>query len=142
MRSFFVIFLLLIPFFGSAQDFKKELKEANKLFKSQEYSAAQKKYKKLLDIKPADVDLAYKYGACVVMTSPDNEQALKYLKHAEKSGKSDKEIAFFMGKAYENNKDYANAIVYYERFMAVADKEQLKNLKVKKCIKSCKKMLK
>ena len=142
MKTFLTIFLISISFLGSAQDFKKELKEANKLFKTEQYEEAQVKFQKLITIKPTDADIAYKLGACVVMSNKNNDEALKYLKAAEKSGKSDKEIAFFMGKAYENKKDYANALIYYERFTAVAEKAQLKKLKVKKSIKNCKKMLK
>ncbi|MFT4600460.1 MAG: tetratricopeptide (TPR) repeat protein [Arenicella sp.] len=142
MKNTILFLLLFIGASGLTQDFKKQLKQADKLFKSELYVEALDQYQKLLTIKPQDSDLAYKYGACVVMTNSNNEQALKYLLVAEKKGKSDKEIAFFVGKAYENQKDYKNAITYYERFQTVADRSQLKKLKVSKSIKSCKKMLK
>lgn len=128
---------MLIALSASTQDLKKQMKEADKLFKQEQYQEALPLYKKIISIDPTDAQAGYKYGACVIMLNQSNEDALKYLLIAEKSGKSDKEIAYFIGKAYENKKDYKNAQLYYERFIQTADKDQIKKLKVKKSLKHC-----
>lgn len=142
MKNIFYIFILFCGVHGFAQNVKPQMKEADKLFKNEQYDAALNEYKKLLTITPQDVDLNYKYGACVVMLNKDNKQALKMLLYAKEKGKTDKEVAYFIGRAYENDGQFDKAIEYYERFISVADKEQVKTLKVKARIKSCKKLLK
>lgn len=128
---------MLIALSASTQDLKKQMKEADKLFKQEQYQEALPLYKKIISIDPTDAQAGYKYGACVIMLNQSNEDALKYLLIAEKSGKSDKEIAYFIGRAYENKKDYKNAQLYYERFIQAANKDQIKKLKVKKSLKHC-----
>jgi tetratricopeptide (TPR) repeat protein len=142
MKTLIFIFLLVCAGGNYAQNVKPQMKEADKLFKNEQYEEALKEYKKLLTITPQDVDLNYKYGACVVMLNKDNKQALKMLLYAKEKGKTDKEVAYFIGRAYENDGQFDKAIEYYERFISVADKEQIKTLKVKASIKSCKKLLK
>lgn len=138
MKTFTLILSLLLATVGFSQDIKK----ADKLFKAEQYEEAMVIYKKHLDIDPTDMNAGYKYGSCVVMLNKDNDKAIEMLTIAEKSGKTDKEIAFFLGRAYENKKDYSKALEYYERFTLAAEKEQLKKLKVKARIKACKKALK
>lgn len=135
--SLAVLFIGLSAFGQSQKELRKS---ADKHFKSGEYVDALPIYRELINLVPSNTTYCYKYGACVVMLNKNNEEALKYLLQAEKSGKSDKEVAFFIGKAYENKGNYEFAIDYYERFLAVADKEEIKKLKVKHALKSCRKM--
>lgn len=134
-----IVVTMMISSVMFAQDFKDQLKEADKLFKLEQYEEASKLYKKIISIDPTDANVGYKYGACVIMLNQSNDDALSYLLIAEKSGKSDKEIAYFIARAYENKKEYKKASAYYERFLEVADKNQIKQLKVKKHLKNCNK---
>jgi tetratricopeptide (TPR) repeat protein len=138
MKTFTLFLGLILVSTGFSQDIKK----ADKLFKAELYEEAMVIYKKQLDIDPTNMNIGYKFGSCIVMLNKDNNMAIEMLIIAEKSGKTDKEIAFFLGRAYENKKEYAKALEYYERFKLAADKEQLKKLKVKTRIKACKKALK
>ena len=121
---------------------KEEVKQANKLFKQEAYEDAMPLYQKFLTIDPTNKEYAYKFGCCLVMLNKNNDKALEYLLAAKKQGKSDKEVAYFIGRAYENKGDYEKAVEQYEKFTEAADKEQIKQLKIKKRIKSCKKALK
>lgn len=136
-------YLVLALFIGfGIQSFsqdKKEVKEADKLFKQEMYEDAMPMYKKFLTIDPTNSEYAYKFGCCLVMLNKNNDKAIEYLLNAKKQGKTDSEVAYFLGRAYENNKDYDNAIQYYEKFAESADKERIKELKIKKRIKACKK---
>jgi tetratricopeptide (TPR) repeat protein len=138
MRYVAIITFMLIGL-GSFAQSKKEIKEADKLFKKEMYEEAMPMYQKFINIDPTNSDYAYKYGSCAVMLNKNNEKALEYLLIARKGGKSDAEVGYFIGRAYENKEDYDNAILYYEKFMDAADKEQVKSLKVKKRVKACKK---
>ncbi|MCB9223216.1 MAG: tetratricopeptide repeat protein [Crocinitomicaceae bacterium] len=142
MRSFFLS-ILWISFgtLGWAQS-KEDVKEADKFFKQEMYEEAMPLYQKFLNIDPTNAEYAYKFGSCLVMLNKNNDKALEYLLAAKKQGKSDKEIAYFIGRAYENKGEFSKAVEHYEKFVEVADKEQVKALKIKKRIKSCKKSMK
>ena len=103
-------FLLIIGLVLTSISFGQDLKKADKLFKAEQYEEAMVIYKKQLDIDPTNMNVGYKYGSCVVMLNKDNDKAIEMLSIAEKSGKSDKEIAFFLGRAYENKKNYSKAL--------------------------------
>lgn len=133
--------ILLMPIMLHAQD-KKDVKEADKLFKKEQYAEALPLFKNFINMDPVNVDYVYKYGACVLMETNHTDEALKLLLKAEEMGKKDQEVAYFIGRAYEKKKDFEQAMTYYERFKLAATKEDIKNLKVKKRIKSCKKALK
>lgn len=141
MKFLLLSFLLVTTAVTYGQK-KKEVKEANKLFKQGEYTEAMPLFKKFINMDPTNVDYIYKYGGCAVMVTEHTDEALKYLLKAEELGKKDEEIAFFIGVGYEKKEEYQKAIDYFERFSAVASKDEVKNLKVKKRIKSCKKLLK
>ncbi|MEX1002940.1 MAG: hypothetical protein WDZ35_12555 [Crocinitomicaceae bacterium] len=136
-----VTFLMLLMLTAAGAQSKKEVKEAHKLFKSEQYAEAIALYEKFITIAPTNKNYAYKYGACLVMLNKNNEKALKYLLELENQGESDKKIAYFIGRAYENDGSFEKALNYYERFKDVADKEQIKKLKIKKRIRACKKAL-
>ena len=138
-----VLSILFIAFIGiSFSQDKKEVKEADKLFKGEEYEKCLPMYRKFINMNSNNVDYVYKYGSCLVMVTDKVDEALKFLLKAEESGKKDEEIAYFIGRAYEKKEDYEKAIDYYEKFNIAATKERSKQLKVKKRIKSCKKALK
>lgn len=140
MKRIIGFILVLVSFSVLGQSQKELQKTADKLFKDGQYEEAAPIYKKLINLVPTNVTYGYKYGSCIVMQNKNNKEALNYLLQAEKSGRSDKEVAFFIGKAYENQGDYDRAVDYYERFMEVAEKEELKKLKVKHALKTCKKL--
>ena len=141
MKSFAVLVFLLVGLASFSQN-KKDVKEADKLFKQEEYEQALPMYRKFINMDANNVDYVYKYGSCLVMVSEKVDEALQYLLKAEELGKKDEEIAYFIGRAYEKKKDFEKAMSYYERFMDSASKEQIKQLKVKKRHKNCKKALK
>lgn len=137
MRLILIIGLLYcLPSFAQK---KKEVKEADRLFKNEQYEEALPLYRKFINMDANNIDYVYKYGGCLVMVTDQVDEALKMLLKAEELGKSDLEITYFIGRAYEKKEAYEQAIEYYERFSAVATKEDLKKLKVKKRIKQCKK---
>ena len=140
MRAALII-ILLAPLLVCAQS-KKDVKAADKLFKQEQYAEALPLFKNFINMAPANVDFVYKYGACVLMETNHTDEALKLLLKAEEMGKKDQEVAYFIGRAYEKNEKYEEAMAYYERFKLAATKEDVKNLKIKKRIKSCKKALK
>jgi tetratricopeptide (TPR) repeat protein len=139
----YIVIGLFIVFssFSFAQS-KEEIKEAGKLFKQEMYEEAMPLYKKFISIDPTNADYGFKYATCLVMLNKNNDQALTFLLHAEEQGETDAEVAFLIGRAYENKSDYIKAIEYYDRFIESTDKQQVKALKVKKRKKTCKKALK
>ena len=60
----------------------EELKEeANKMFENEQYVEATKSFLHLLSLNPTDVDLNFKYGACLLYNS--NQKKRKRLRLIE-----------------------------------------------------------
>lgn len=140
MKYNLFLFFLLLGGTVLAQD-KKDVKEADKLFKKEEYEKAMPMYRKFINMDANNIEHVWKYGSCMVMVTDDVDEALKYLLKAEEMGKKDEEIAYFIAKAYEKQEKYERAIDYYERFKDATTKEKTKKLKIKKRIRKCKKAL-
>ncbi|UKN01590.1 hypothetical protein K6119_17850 [Paracrocinitomix mangrovi] len=138
MRFLLLIVLTISSFTVVAQN-KKDVREADRLFKKEQYAEAMPMYRKFIDIDPSNMDYVYKFGGCMLMVTDKTDEALKLLLKAEKMGKKDEEISYFIGRAYEKKEQFNDAIMYYEKFSDSATKEDLKALKIKKRIKDCQK---
>jgi tetratricopeptide (TPR) repeat protein len=137
MKAIIVLFLFT-GLTGFSQK-KKEVKEADKMFKNEQYEEVLPLYRKFINMDANNMDYVYKYGGCLVMVTDKVDDALKLLLKAKEMGKNDGEISYFLGRAYEKKERYEEAISNYELFKISATKEDVKKLKVKKRIKACKK---
>ncbi|MBD3638414.1 MAG: tetratricopeptide repeat-containing protein [Crocinitomicaceae bacterium] len=140
MRLVGTIMLVFIGLTALGQK-KKDVKEADKLFKKGLYEEAMPMYRTFINMDANNMDYVYKYGSCLVMVTDKTDEALKYLLKAEEMGKKDEDVAFFIGRAYEKKGEYEKALKYYERFKLATEKEEWKKLKVKKRMKACKKAI-
>lgn len=130
--------------FSSEEDLKKQ---ANKLFEEEEFGKAYPLFSQLLSLYPKDAQYNYKFGTCLLFASSDKEKAIPYIEYAAKRQKQDvdKEVFFYLGKAYHLNYRFADAIKSYNTYKGVSSSKQLARYDVDRQIEMCesgKKLLK
>lgn len=135
---------ILFTFFGVnesfllAQSTDKLQKEANALFKSENYIEATPKYLQLLSLEPRNSFFNYRYGACLLFNSEKKPDALKYLKFAVTDSEVDPEAHYYLARALHLNYYFDKAIRSYQVYKGlVKDKTALKR-DVDRQIEMCK----
>ncbi|HRG58008.1 MAG TPA: hypothetical protein PK323_03570 [Bacteroidia bacterium] len=132
--------LLLINFFALAQNnfgSEKELrKQAENLFKDDEFAAALPLYSQLLSLYPKDPNFNYKYGVCLLYAKENKEKPLPYLTFAVGKDEVDDDIYYHLGKAYHLNYRFDEAIAQYNIFKQKKSKTSTKlevDLQIRQC---------
>ncbi len=120
--------------YGSEEELKKE---AERLFKEESFSEANSLFSQLLSLYPKDPDYNFKYGVCLLMTGEDKEKPITYLEYASRNKDADKEVLFYLGKAYHMNYRFDNAIATYNSFKKTASKSQIEKFEVDAHILQC-----
>ena len=122
--------------FTSEYDLKKQ---ANKLFENEEYIKAYPLYSQLLSLYTKDAQYNYRFGACLLFASSDKAKAIPYLEFAAKRQKQDvdKEVFFFLGKAYHLHYRFADAVKVYGTYKSVATSKQFAKFDVIRQIEMC-----
>ena len=134
----FIVFLVLSCFcfaqvsIPSNEEEQKKL--AEKLFEQEEYAQAFKLYSTLLAHYPKDPKFNYRIGVCILNVGDEKgerKNAIRYLEIAkQKFNELDKEVFFYLGKAYHVNYDFDDAIVHYNEYKSIASASSIKKLKV------------
>ena len=138
----FICFLLFCSIAQAQDDISSEdelKKKANALFEEDKFTEAKPLFAQLLSLYPKDPNYNYKYGACLLTSSSDKEEPLKYLKFAITKRSSVDELAqYYLGKAYHLNYNFAKAVKAYSKFKRSASSEQMKKYMVDRQIEMCK----
>lgn len=145
-RTFYIyLFSLILTFLGLptfAQDnfgSEKELKsKASKHFEKEEYSQCLQQYSQLLSLYPKDAEYNYRYGVCLLMAGKEKEKSIVYLVNAAKSPETEKEVFYFLGKAYHLNYQFDEAIANYNQYKSKAGDKAILKLDVNRQIEMCK----
>ena len=137
-----LVFLLMIffcPVFSQNSSSPEDLKkEADKLFKNEEYTEAYKFYSQLVSNFPKDPEYNYRLGVCMIYSESDKKKCIPYLKFAaSNSENTSKEVKFYLGKAYHINYLFDDAIKNYNEFKTSASASLQKKLQVDREIKAC-----
>lgn len=122
--------------FSSEEDLKKQ---ANKLFEEEDFAKAYPLFSQLMSLYPKDAQYNYKFGTCLLYSSNDKEKAIPYIEYAAKRQKQgvDKEVFFYLGKAYHLNYRFADAIRPYNTYKGIAAAKQLEKYDVNRQIEMC-----
>ncbi|MFN6038496.1 MAG: tetratricopeptide repeat protein, partial [Bacteroidota bacterium] len=114
------------------EDEQKKL--AEKLFAQEDYANAFKLYSTLLAHYPKEPLYNYKIGVCILNVGDENgdrKSCIHYLEVAkQKANELDKEVYFYMGRAYHVNYDFDDAIIYYQEYKSVASQSSIKKMNV------------
>jgi hypothetical protein len=135
-----LLLLVLINFFAIAQNnfgSEKELrKQAENLFKDDNYAEALPLFSQLLSLYPKDPNFNYKYGVCLLYAKENKEKPLPYLSFALGKEDVDDDIYYHLGKAYHLNYRFDEAIAQYNVFKQKKNKTSTKlevDLQIKQC---------
>ncbi|MFN5459880.1 MAG: hypothetical protein ACK5AY_08220 [Bacteroidota bacterium] len=136
---FLSAFLLLLFISGTAQvsvpaNEEEQKKLAQKLFEEEDYGQAFKLYSTLLAHYPKDPLFNYRIGVCILNVGDekgDRKSAIHYLEIAKSKAKElEKELLFYLGRAYHINYDFDDALLYYNEYRSSASESSIKKLKV------------
>ena len=120
---------------------QKNLEDGDEFFEKGEYymKNAIPFYEKANSFNPNNDELNYKLGVCYFYTR-QNEKAIEHLEKARALNPLvGQDINLYLGKSYQRNFEWDNAIVAYEYFMAGLEPENETGIKLaKKYITECK----
>ncbi len=122
--------------FSSEADLKKE---ANRLFEEEEFAKAYPLFSQLLSLYPKDPQYNFRFGTCLMFSSNDKEKAIPYIEYGAKRQKQDvdKEVFFYLGKAYHLNYRFSEAIKYYNLYKGIASAKLVSKYDVDRQIEMC-----
>ena len=126
--------------FGDGDQFKSQadmIKAAEKYFEEKNYVEAVDLYSQLVSLEPNNPNYNYKYGTCLIYAGSDKEEALKFLKIAVSKNGVDPMAYYFLGKAYQLNYYFKEAIKAYNDFKFKAPAKVAKEYDVEFFIKQC-----
>jgi hypothetical protein len=141
------IFLLLITFalstrvalaqttFASEEELKTQ---AAKLFDDDEFEEAYPLYSQLTSIYPKDPNYNYRLGVCMLYASDDKEKPIPFLEFAAGKPEVEKEVFFYLARAYHLNYRFDDAIKQYVAYKNVASSAKAEKLMVDRQIEMCK----
>lgn len=142
-----LIYLLLITFalsmrvasaqtnFGSEEELKSQ---ASKLFNDEMFEEAFPLYTQLTSIYPKDPTYNYRLGVCMLYASDDKEKPIAFLEFAANKPEVEKEVFFYLARAYHLNYRFDDAIKQYLRYKNVASASKTEKLMVNRQIEMCK----
>lgn len=116
MKKIFIplAMLLFLAFSAGAQSEKALVREAKQMLKYKEYHDALELYLKLDSISPNNAEYNLKIGICYLHSSY-NRKALPYLETAQMLGAKDKNLQFYLGRAYHLHHRFDEAIRHYSK---------------------------
>jgi hypothetical protein len=121
-----ILLALLLPILASAQGGDLQLRaKADALFDEQRFAEAMPLFSQLVSLHPADRQLNYRFGACLLFGSADKEPAIGHLKYATEDPAITPLAWYWLGRAYHLNYRFKEAQAAYLRFLGTGDKKAL-----------------
>ena len=90
-------------------------KAANELFASKEYTKAKPLFSQLLSNNALDPNFNYRFGVCIMFTEADPLKPLPYIEGGANSKGVNSEAFYYLGKAYQFNYRFNDAITAYQK---------------------------
>jgi hypothetical protein len=121
--------------FGSEAELKAQ---AAKLFDDDQFEEAYPLYAQLTSLYNKNPDYNFRLGVCMLYASEDKEKPIPFLELAAKYPDVDKEVFFYLAKAYHLNYRFDDAIKQYQAYQKVASGPKAEKLQVARQIEMCK----
>lgn len=129
---------LLIPFLALAQGGDQQVRaKADQLFQEQRFAEAMPLYSQLVSLAPADRNLNYRFGACLLFGNADKEPAISHLRFATDAPNTDPMAWYWLGRAYHLNYRFKDAQTAYQRFLGTAEKKLITEWPVEALMRQC-----
>lgn len=120
--------------FGSEDELKTQ---AAKLFDDDQFEEAYPLYSQLASLYPKDPTYNYRLGVCMLYASDDKEKPIPFLEYASKRPDVEKEVLFYLARAYHLNYRFDEAITTYNEYKKVASSAKAEKLMVDRQIEMC-----
>ncbi len=121
--------------FGSEAELKAQ---AAKLFDDDQFEEAYPLYAQLASLYNKDPNYNYRLGVCMLYASEDKEKPIPFLELAAKYPDVEKEVFFYLAKAYHLNYRFDDAIRQYQAYQKAASGPKAEKLQVSRQIEMCK----
>ena len=134
---FFLLIGVIQPTYGQITfDSKEELIEvANSFFVQGEYNKAKPLFSQLLSQDALNADYNYRFGVCILFTEDDPVKPMPYIEGGAGSPGVNNEAFYFLGKLYQLNYRFDEAIDAYSK--AKSKGVLLQNVDIDKEIQAC-----
>jgi hypothetical protein len=132
-----VALLCYVPEARSQNQDKALLDKANGLFDQGEYAKAYPFYSQLVSLSPQDYDLNFRFGASTLYGGDDKSKAIGFLKYAVQGPATNGLAWYFLGRAYQLDYQFDEAITAYQHFRGMGDKKLLAKFPVDALEQQC-----
>lgn len=129
-KSYLLVLFLISSFAGIAQpNIKKSLKKANYYYDERKYKEAIAAYLEVLDLEKNNAEANFKLGVSYLNTI-HHTKSLPYLTKAyEVNPDIDPKILQLLGKSYQYNHRFEEALKYFQDYKTKIDKKDLEEIK-------------
>ncbi len=128
---------LLLPSLLAAQGDQQLRAKADALFNERRFAEAMTMYSQLVSLAPADRELNYRFGTCLLHSGDDKEKAIGFLKYATADPAGPSAAWYWLGRAYHLNYRFKEAQQAYQRFRGTGDKKALEEWPVEGFEQQC-----
>lgn len=111
------------------------VKAANSYFDSKDYEKAKPLFSQLLSKDAMNPDYNYRFGVCILYTESDPLKPLPYIEGGASSSGVNIEAYYFLGKAYQYNYRFDDAITHFEKGKKAG--YNAPDVDLEKCIDEC-----
>jgi outer membrane protein OmpA-like peptidoglycan-associated protein len=115
--------LILLYFTASSQNVDKMLRDAEKIFYTEDFVTAREKYKEILEIDPKQTKAKYHYLISHFLTDGRGKPIDELLDLDDIQGKKDKFFSYWLGRIYFGNYDAQHAIKHFQIFLDLRAKK-------------------
>jgi len=135
-----LIFFLTQLIYGQQSDLTEQdiIKQAEKLFDAKDYQGAIPLYAQLVSVHPDEPLYNYRFGVCTLFGDrKDKKKPIRYLSYAALSMTDNPELFYNLGLAFHQNQEFANAMKYYNLYLAKLAPNAPERAKILEKVNAC-----
>jgi hypothetical protein len=93
--------------------------KAKSLFDKKDYQGAMPLFAQLVSVHPENAEYNYCFGVCTLFGDrKDKKKPIRYLNNAVPSMKDNQDLNYYLGLAYHQNQEFANAMKYFNLYLS------------------------
>ncbi len=115
------LFVLIAGSYGQGSGLTEDdlIKKAQSFFDKENYQEALPLFAQLVSVHPENPEYNYKFGVCTLYGDrSDRRRPIRYLSIALRSIKDDPKLHYYLGIAYYQNQEFADAMKYLNLYLA------------------------
>ncbi len=114
------------------------IEQADKLFDAKDYQGAIPLYAQLVSVHPDEALYNYRFGVCTLFGDrKDKKKPIRYLSYAALSMTDNPDLFYYLGLAFHQNQEFANAMKYYNLFLAKLAPDSPERPKILEKVNAC-----